>query len=389
MAIEVKDKYYINITAGADISSVITGPHDLVLLVIDKKAGLSFPTFELTIKVKDIAPIAGYLSYGNQLSIEIGRTSADADLIWAFPYDVSYNVDGNFYKLNVKGICELPCVFFNKPFIRYWENKNSLQVLQDVLDDMSEFENMEGIDLQCVPPNDIQNWYCYNQTPYDFMKYVLKHSYFADDNFYLIGFDFVEVVLKDFKTASSQGPKYILRWDQEQGGNTLLYDSSSLSFVPGMGMQCTFGAFDRYGYDYDLNIDQQTKFETKKMSPAFVGKGFSEGGDFISDCLPNKKFTQIYHKNEMMHPHYNHGEHILRKGLSYHLQETIKLSVAGKAVKAKLYDVMRLMEHSNPPPRNGIPLSGDYLLTGMSYVYANGNFKTWLTLSREGHNNIQ
>lgn len=369
--ITLKNQLVLQFSLGTFTDFIAT--EDFVSMEIIEHAGGLRPIINLSFLLKD-TKILPYINQGNLITLRYGINKLSND---SMCFEIQADTKIPQYRLGSQ--ISLRAAYYNNSFANKSKTKKISGKSYDVLNQIVSAVGMK-LNTNVVRTNDNQMWYQDGKTDWKFCEYICQRAYKDDTTFFSYAFDCNNFYFYDMKQLLQAGPTWILTPKAINGqenskivniGNYVVDESNQ-----GQITAITGKNIETIGYNVDTGEFSTPKHKLK----SFTTLGTNNININSTDCLKyNYMITSGKdHVNSLLALNQNKRNNILFSAY------TVRTSVAGQFKNFKLLDVVRLI-----PNERDLDAEGFYIITGIVRQFADGIYRTNLTLNRESGNGIR
>lgn len=320
---------------------------------------------------KEIIP---YINQGNIISLRYGINQLSND---SMRFEIQGDIKTQQYKLGSE--IAIKAAFYNNSFTSTRKSINydgkSFEVLKQIVENVG-----MTFRTNVSRSNDKQIWYQEGRTDWDFTKYIVDRAWKDDTTFFSYGFDCNNFYFYDMKDLLQAGPKWILTCNNVGNGeNDRIVNIGTYQVDDSLQGQMSMLA-GKNTTVVNYNVDTGEFTYPKHKLKTFTTLGTNSLNMNTTDCSNyNYMITSGKdHENSVLALNQNKRNNILFS--SY----TVRLTVPGQYRDFRLLDIVKLM-----PAERDMDAEGFYIVTGIVRQYADGVYRTNLTLNRESANDIR
>lgn len=375
--VEIKDQYYFYFDIGGD-ADFTDGGGSISSFVFEEFAGGSLPMFEFVF-VTSRFEILPKINEGTVINCTFGIDSDHTEemvmTIQKFEYTVQ---SAQFLRIMCRGFIG-GTEHLSKCEIKGWKSKDSLAVIKDVAG------LNYSVKSKATTPSDTQNWIRPNIPANAFIQQVWEHSYISDTNFLIYAINRRgEFVINDYKNATSGSEKWKLGEKSSAGSN-------SISIHPGYRINSNHGllnniaVYTKERVVYNIETGKHVLVSTAKSKPILAS-----GSKLNVQSKDPKSTGKVMSTHEAHHSNYHKAYYNNKNKIALYGSTEVHVETDAKYLKFELYDLVKfnnIKQHDNEKDTEA--LTGLFLITRISRYWANKNFGTSLTLSKESLNGLK
>lgn len=369
--ITLKNQLVLQFTLG-QFTDFIDIKNFMGMEIIEHAGGLR-PIINLSFLLTDTR-LLPYINQGNLINLRYGITQLSND---SMCFEIQANQKVPQYKLG--SLITITAAYYNNSFANQIKNRVITGKSYEVLKETTESVGMK-FNTNIVRTNDRQTWYQEGRTDWAFCKYISQRAYKDDSTFFSYAFDCNNYYLYDMNLKIQQNADWIFTTSAaDDNENSKIVNIGAYSVdEANQGQLATLAGKNviNIGYNVDTGEFSMPKHKLK----TFTTLGTNNININSTDCQRyNYMITSGKdHANTLIALNQNKRNNILFS--SY----TVRTSVPDQYRDFRLLDTVKLLPLQRDPDAEGF-----YIITGIVRQYADGIFRTNLTLNRESGNGIK
>lgn len=345
---------------------------DFISMQIVEHTGGLRPLLKLGFILND-KKIIPFINQGNIITIRYGIKELSND---SMRFEIQGDTNTN--EATVGSQINLTAAYYNNKFTNLIKCRNikgkSFEVLKEIVtkDGLKFISNV----TRC---NDNQVWEQNGKTDWMICKYIVDRAWKDDTTFFSYGFDCNNFYFYDVKDLLQAPPKWCLSCNRSgQSENSAIVNIGTYQVDDTLQGQMSNLAGKNIN-NICYNIDTGEFYQPKHKLKSFTTLGTNNLNINASDC---KNYTYSItsgrdHANSIVALNQNTRNNVLFSSF------TVRTTVPGQYRDFRLLDKVQLI-----PGNEDRQAEGFYLISGIVRQYADGVYRTNLTLNRESANNL-
>lgn len=368
-------------------------PSNLNYLIIREWVFSVLPTVEIQFVDEGYLSETSPLEDGEDIQILIAKDEDSEEIIemtfTLMDYDFGIIADNRRSIVTLTGHLKVSDFFLNR------NRSFSQQASTNVLEQIATESGLTFSNPLSIVSDDTMTWFQANQSNFQFIQHVLKHSYLADDVIFFYGNTQNEFVVTALKPEIDKSVNYKVKYSVEKTENNYEDENEpDTIWYAGYDIVNRLGYYNRklgYGFKYEYynltdKIDETYNTVSKMTELIYRNQDYITspttpmkyryGGDFIENNVYDEKFFESKLRNKFLRENF-FGMSLV---LNVNAISTVKLFDKIDLVMPSLF----IETESNEV------YSGEYLVGGIQHeLTKNGAYKKKISVHRNGINKAE